>query len=206
MKIHVVTKDQLDETNNYIGSVDLTDFDGAIEIEENLGTVKFLSLNASFYILAKAGSGIEAEGSINAGECIESRWGIEAGGCINAGGGIKAGECIEAEGDIKAEECIEAEEDIKAGWGINAGWDIKAGGSINAGEGIGAGGGINAGEGINAGLSIKAKFVFTPFRIFVGLCSWKLPSKEEMQLVAEIRNGTLAYGEHVIPKRRIIND
>ena len=65
-KIHVVTKDQLDGDNRYTGTVDLTQFDGSIEIEANLGRVIFTALRAVGNIFAEAGSGIEAG------------WGIEA--------------------------------------------------------------------------------------------------------------------------------
>ena len=41
MKIHLITKEQLDDDNNYLGLVDLSDFDGHIEAEESLGYVKF---------------------------------------------------------------------------------------------------------------------------------------------------------------------
>lgn len=48
-------------------------FDGAIEIAENLGSVRFcFGISATRYIWAKAGSGIEA------GEGIEAGWGIKA--------------------------------------------------------------------------------------------------------------------------------
>ena len=86
----------------YIGQDDLSNFNGNLEIAENLGWVKFTSLKISGYIFAKAGSGIEAGGGIEAGWSIKAGWGIEAGSGIKAGWGIKAGE------------------GIKAGWGIKA--------------------------------------------------------------------------------------
>ena len=79
MKIHTLDKTQTDESGRYIGSVDLSNWQGHIEIEPNLGTVTFDSLKASGHIWANYGSGIKA------GE------GIEAGGGIKAGEGIKAG-------------------------------------------------------------------------------------------------------------------
>jgi len=86
MKTHLITKDQIDSDGNYIGNTDLTNFQGHIEIAENLGTVKFAkSLVSSGGIYAKAGTGIEAGWGIKAG------WGIEAGEGIEAGTGIKAG-------------------------------------------------------------------------------------------------------------------
>ena len=169
MKIHLITKDQLDADNNYIGKVDLSDFDGAIESAGYLGWVKVKSLKAKFYILFRAGSGIKA------GEGIKAGLGIKAGSGIKAGLGIKAGE------------------------GIRAGLGIKAGVGIEAGLGIKAGWGIEAGEGIEAGFSICAKTLSCKLRIFAGLCLWRLPTKEETQVVVEkLENGQIAFGELVI--------
>lgn len=115
IKTHIITKDQLDKDNNYIGKVDLTDFDGHLESAESLGYVKFKLLKVKGYIHFKAGSGIEA------------------------------------------------------------------------------------GEGIEAGLSIRAKFISSKLRIFAGLCTWKLPSKEEQQIVVEkLESGAITLGELVI--------
>ena len=88
MKTHIVTKDQLDSNNRYIGNVDLTSFAGHLEIEANLGFVLFSSLRVLGDIFAKAGSGIKAGWGIEAGEGIEAGWGIEAGSGIKAGEGI----------------------------------------------------------------------------------------------------------------------
>ena len=96
MKTHLITKDQLDSENKYIGATDITAFEGNIEIEVNLGYVVFSALKAVGYILAKAGSGIKAGWGIEAGEGIKAGWGIEAGEGIKAGSGIKAGWGIEA--------------------------------------------------------------------------------------------------------------
>ena len=70
---------------DYIGSEDLSDFQGNIEIEENLGYVNFAKIKVSGFIFAKAGTGIKA------GEGIEAGWGIKAGEGIEAGSGIEAG-------------------------------------------------------------------------------------------------------------------
>ena len=102
MKTHLITKDQLDSENKYIGATDITAFEGNIEIEVNLGYVVFSALKAVGYILAKAGSGIKAGWGIEAGEGIKAGWGIEAGEGIKAGSGIKAGWGIEAGSGIEA--------------------------------------------------------------------------------------------------------
>jgi len=114
MKTHIITKDQLDADNNYIGSTNLDNFEGHLESEENLGYVKFKFLKIQGYIGFKAGSGIKA------GDGIEAGGGIKAGCGIEAGGGIEAGSGIEAGGGIKAGGGIEAGSGIEAGWGISA--------------------------------------------------------------------------------------
>ena len=93
--------------------------------------------------------------------------------CICAGWGIKAGE------------------GIKAGWGIEAGSGIEAGEGIKAGEGIEAGWGIEAGEGIVCKGELSSKL-----RIFAGLVTCKIPTKEEMQIkVGKLVLGQVCYGE-----------
>ena len=109
MEILKITKANIQDGKYIKGAVD---FDGHVEIDENLGYVFFASLKATGYIYAKAGSGIEAGWGIKAGEGIEAGCGIKAGWGIEAGWGIKAGS------------------------GIEAGWGIKAGEGIEAGEGI----------------------------------------------------------------------
>jgi hypothetical protein len=64
---------------DYIGPAIEDGFDGHVEIEGDLGWVKFVSLNAKGSIFAGAGTGIKA------GESIEAGWGIEAGMGIKAG-------------------------------------------------------------------------------------------------------------------------
>ncbi len=141
------------------------EYDGHVEIAENLDTVWFASINVTGRLIARAGSGIEA------GEGIKAGWGIKAGSGIKAGWGIEAG------------------------WGIKAGSGIKAGEGIKAGWGIKAGEGIEAGWGIEAGLSIQCIFISAKFRIFAGLISWRLPTPDEQKIIcAEVRHGTVAYG------------
>ena len=92
MKTLVITRELLDYDNYYIGNENVANFQGHIEIESNLGHVRFKTqLSAAGRILSKAGTSIEAGGGIEAGLGIEAGWGIEAGLGIKAGGGIKAG-------------------------------------------------------------------------------------------------------------------
>jgi len=84
MKTHIITKDQLDEDNNYIGDVNLEDFDGNLECEEDLENVYFKSLKIKGSIIFKKGSGIIAGRGISAGSGIEAGWGISAGSGISA--------------------------------------------------------------------------------------------------------------------------
>ncbi|UOF78274.1 hypothetical protein [Caudoviricetes sp.] len=79
MKTLILTKEHFKETNHYckeyIGTEDVSDFDGNIEIEGELGCVRFSGfLRAKGYIKAKAGSGIEAGEGIKAGSGNRSRF------------------------------------------------------------------------------------------------------------------------------------
>ena len=80
----------------YIGETDVSNYEGNIEIESNLWYVFFDKLSAKGYILAMAGSGIEAGDGIEAGSVIKAGWGIDAGSGIEAGDGIEAGSVINA--------------------------------------------------------------------------------------------------------------
>ena len=73
-----IKKEHLNDKNEYVGDVDLSDFNGNIISDENLGFVKLKSIKVSGFILFKAGSGIKA------GEGIEAGGGIEAGLSISA--------------------------------------------------------------------------------------------------------------------------
>ena len=127
MKTHIVTSEQVKD-GKYIGEVDLSNFDGHIEIEADLGTVYFSGrLAATDYIWAKSGSGIKAGTYIEAGGSITAGTYIEAGGSITAGDYIKAGTYIEAGGSITAGDYIEAGGSITAGGSINCGKRIFAG-------------------------------------------------------------------------------
>ena len=154
----------------YIGSECITDgAEVSVEIAADLGWMWFSAISVRGYIRAEAGSGIKAGEGIEAGKGIEAGLGIEAG------------------------------EGIKAGWGIEAGKGIKAGKGIEAGEGIKAGKGIEAGWGIEAGKGILCKWISTPLRIFAGICIWKIPNKNEIEIrCSEIRGGIIAYGELVL--------
>jgi hypothetical protein len=173
MKTHVITRKQLDSNNNYIGKVDLTNFNGHIETEENLGIVIFSSVCVTGYIYFKAGCGIKAG------------WGIEAGYGIKAGCGIKAGDGIKAGRGIKAGNGIEAGRGIKAGNGIEAGWGIEAGDSIKAGCGIEAGYGINCKFELSAG---KEYNIFAGNGVFI-----KTSNKYDI-ICGKLVSGNIAYG------------
>ena len=88
------------------------------------------------------------------------------------------------------------------GWVRFAG-DVRATQSIIAmkGSGIEAGECIEAGWGIKAGLGIKAKWLSVRLRIFAGVCIWRLPQPGEMEIRAELRSGTIAFGKHIQPDR-----
>ena len=94
MNILKITKADLNADNEYIGGA-IGDYfnhaDTHVEIEANLGWVKFKAIYVKGYITAKAGSGIEAGCGIKAGSGIEAGEGIKAGWGIEAGCGIEAG-------------------------------------------------------------------------------------------------------------------
>ena len=89
---------------------------------------------------------------------------------------------------------------IKAGLGIEAGLGIKAGLGIEAGLGIKAGWGIEAGSGIKAGWGICAQLkISAALRIFAGLCMWRQPKPEEMEIrCSELVSGEVCFGSLVI--------
>ncbi len=80
--LKLTSKDFKDTDNyykEYIGKVDVSDYEGHIEIEGNLGWVKFVRLLAKGHIWSEAGTGIEAGEGIKAGTGIEAGEGIKAG-------------------------------------------------------------------------------------------------------------------------------
>jgi hypothetical protein len=153
----------VDDDHEYVGEVDLTDFDGSIEIAADLGLVRFPKhLRATGYIRAGAGTGIAArrgimaDKDITAGNDIWAAWGIWAGKDLTAGNDIWAGESITAGWGVSAGNGIWAAWGVSAGRGITAGKDITAGWGVSAGNGIWAGWGVSAGRGITAGKDILA--------------------------------------------------
>ena len=133
MKTLKITKKDIKETEfyykEYIGE-DVSNFNGNIEIEKNLGYIKFISIKANGSIIAGNGSGIKAGWGIEAKQGIEAGWGIEAGQGIKAGWGIEAGQGIEAGSGI------EAGQGIKAGLSITCKQSLKAGYRIFAGTAL----------------------------------------------------------------------
>ena len=98
---------------------------------------------------------------------------------------------IEADlGTVAFRACLRASGYIRA----FAGSGIKAGSGIEAGWGIEAGDGIKAGLGIEAGLGIACKNLAVRLRIFAGLCMWRKPKPEEMEIRAEQIEGEVCYG------------
>ena len=88
---------------------------------------------------------------------------------------------------------------LKATGYINFGFGsgIQADGSIKAGWNIQADGIIQAGWSIQAGGSIICKGdLSSKLRIFAGLTTWKIPTREEMQIkVGKLVEGKICYGE-----------
>ena len=190
MKTLKITSRDVEDTNyswkKYIGKTDVSDYDGNIEIDENLGCVRFSGdVKASGYILAKEGSGIKARLGIEAGLGIKVGLGIETGWGIKAGLGIETGYGIKAGYGIKTKS------------GIKAGWGIEARDGIVAEDGIVAGWGIKAGLGIRAGYGISCKLELDiGLRIFAGLCLWRKPTEDEMKIICgKLISGEVCYGK-----------
>lgn len=113
---------------------------------------------------------------------------------------IDLDDCLIVTGDIQTERGIQAKYgitawgDITAGWGIEAGWIVKARGSITTGREIKAGWGIEAGDSIEVGT-----FIDCGKRIFAGVSVYD--DREDCNdtiKCAELRNGTVAFGELII--------
>ena len=117
-------------------------------------------------------------------------------------------------GIIKAKYGIKAICGIKAGWGIEAGWGIKAVFGIEAVCGITAGWGIKAGlnitswDGIIAGWVIEAgTYIDCGKRIFAGTSMYADDDDCDKTIqCAELRNGTVAYGDLIITKQEETNE
>lgn len=77
--------------SDYVGPEIPEGFDGSIEIEGNLGCVRFKSLCVEGIIITKTGTGIEASEGISAGKGISAGWGISVGEGISAGDGAGYG-------------------------------------------------------------------------------------------------------------------
>jgi hypothetical protein len=192
----------------YVGKHQLSDHDGNLEIDANLGMVRFPQLQVRRSIIALAGTGIMVERSIQAGGEIKADLDITAGGAIAAvkgiyaGGNIKSGADIVAGWALQANGAIEAAENIKAATSIKAGTGIRAGGSIEASAGIAAGWGIKAGtdiragEGICSGLAVECSGILVvKSRVFAGLCLWRRSSEEEQRIIcSKFEGGTVSHG------------
>ena len=121
MKTITLTKADFNDKNEYVGKHDVSNFDGNLEIAENLGAVFFREVSVTGNLLAKAGSGIEAGSGIKAGGGIKAGLDIEAGWGIEVGWGIEAGEGIEASSGIKAGLSIKCKLTLSSGLRIFAG-------------------------------------------------------------------------------------
>jgi len=70
-----ITKADLDADGYYVGSADVSNFDGSIEIDGDLGWVRFKrDLRATRLIAAKAGAGIKRSEERRVGKECRSRW------------------------------------------------------------------------------------------------------------------------------------
>jgi UDP-3-O-[3-hydroxymyristoyl] glucosamine N-acyltransferase len=204
MNTLTLTDADFDSTGIYIGKTDITSFNGNLKIEANY---------ARFLKFVKVTGFIEADGYIAADGYIEAGSYIEARGSSKAGYFIKAGRYIAVDGYIEAGDSIEAGNSIKAGDSIKAGSYIEAAGYIEAGSYIEAGNSIKSGGYIKAGNSIKADLTITckelsaKWRIFAGVCTWKVPEESETLITCQkLINGTVAYGKlNIIEKKETLS-
>lgn len=194
MKTITITQSDLNADNEYVGD---GIFDGNLLIEACLGVVKFKgNLLVDGWIITRPGTGIKAGAHIKAGWSLMAGWSLTAGESIEADGSLITGGSISAGTHIKAGVYIKAVESIEAGT------YIKAGAYIEAGESIEAGTYIEAGESIKAGFSICAQTIICRLRIFAGLCSWRPPEPDEMEVRAKTISGTVCFGTVVTPENR----
>ena len=120
-----ITRADLNGSGEYAAS-DSIDFDGHIEIGQNLGCVRFRGgIKAGGRISALTGTGIAAAADTIAGAGIMAAGCIDASGRIIAGGKIAAGAGIWAGKSVNAGKSIVAEDGITADGNIIAGNDIK---------------------------------------------------------------------------------
>ena len=82
METFTVTKEHLNNNNEYIGKTDLADYNGNLKIDSDLGWVKFKSINISGWTQALAGSGIEAGWFVSCKLTLSSGLRIFAGLCL----------------------------------------------------------------------------------------------------------------------------
>jgi len=204
--LELTSKDfkQVGEYKEYIGKEDLTNFEGNLEVEPNLGRLKFTSIEVSGYIWIETGNWIETDGSIKAGDSITVGGSIETGGSIKAGGWVEAYGQITADGSIiEARGWIKAGTSIKASGSIEAGGWIEAGGSIEAGGWIEAGGSIKAGDsigaktgGIRAGLQVTCKGLLKfKLRLFAGTSPYSWRAGADKSVTCGKLEGNVVYGD-----------
>ena len=95
---------------------------------------------------------------------------------------VNAGSSLEVGGSLEVGSSLEVGWSLEVGESLEVGWSLKVGGSLKV------------------GLSITAKWISCEFRIFAGLCDWKIPSPEEMRINAEVRKGIVCFGEVMKPE------
>jgi hypothetical protein len=219
-QIFKIKKSDVSENEKYIGHLDVSNIQGDLEIDGDLGVIWFekdiivhgkltskrgTKIKAWGHIRAENGidvsGGMNAELSIQSGLDIQSKNALIAGQSISATGFIKVGMFIEAGGDIVSGSYIEAGTFIFSPSNIIASSHIKSGSRIQTPLGkIQAGTFIEAEWNIEAGKIIVAQSVSTGTRIFAGMCFHMIPKPEDMEIRAKLIKGVVAYGTLVEPK------
>jgi hypothetical protein len=188
MKTYELSPDDFDAYRNYTGPVNVTDCDGNIKIPGDLGVAKFPALKAAGFILAEAGTSVEAGWSVEAGRFVK------AGTSVEAGTSVKAGTFVEAGRFVKAGTSVEAGTFVKAGTFVEAGTFVKAGRFVKAGTSVEAGTFVKAGTFVEAGTFVKA---CDDYGIYAGI-GLRLDHPDASITCEAIDGGTVVCGRLVL--------
>lgn len=119
--LKITAKDVKESTSyrsDYIGEEDLSHFSGNVELDDNLGLVRFNSISVTGHLWAGLGTGIEVAYSITVGDSIK------VGGSIEVGNSIWAGDSIWTGAGIIAGRSITCKQNLNVGYRIFAGTAI----------------------------------------------------------------------------------
>jgi len=159
--------DDLDDRGQYIGEVNLSDTDIAIEVAPALGLVVFPGpVKTSGSIKTGPGTSLKIRGNLTATRGVFIGSSLEVDGSISAALGIIAQGKLQADRYIRCGGDIQVGSDIVAGGYVSAFGSIKLGGSIYCPEGVTARiGSLTAGQKLIVDGLIKARDGISAARI-----------------------------------------